>query len=61
MSRSFVNKRLFISAVFIASLASVTAGLTLEELSVEIQQLKQDNAQLRLEIRQLKENDVSKA
>ena len=53
-------KKLCICTVLIVSLASWTAGLSLEELSVEIQQLKQNNAELNLEIRHLKENDVSK-
>ena len=75
MARYFA-KSLFICSALIASLmVSTTVGLSLEELSLEIQQLKRNNAELSLEIRQLrqdnkelslelrreKQNDVSKS
>ena len=48
-----------LSTVFIASLTSVTTGLSLQEFSLRFEQLEQNNAKLSLEIQALKQNDVS--
>ena len=59
MVQRYHRKDLYICTVLIASLASVTAGLSLEELSLEIKHLKENNEELSWQIRQLKQNDVS--
>ena len=37
----YSSKSLYFCAIFVASLASITSGLSLEDLSLEIQQLRQ--------------------
>lgn len=61
---SILRRKLYVCAVFIASFAAITAALSLEKISLEIeltgeQQLRENNEELTLQIRQIKQNDVS--
>ena len=57
----FFTRRLYICTILIASFtSSIDAGLSLEELSLEMQQMKRNNRELTLEINDLKESNVSK-
>ena len=60
MSRHFGNnKSLHICLVFlVVSFASFASGLSLEELSAEIRQLKQNNVELDSKVRRLQRDEV---
>ena len=56
MSRLLARKLYFCAVFIIASFASIATALSLEELNLKMEQY---NAELTLQIRQLKLNDVS--
>ena len=59
MSRHSGESLHICTVIILVSLASFAIGLSLEELSVEVQQIKRDNKELGSKIRRLQQNDVS--
>ena len=56
MSRSFA-KSMYFCTVLIAALASITSGLSLEELNLKIERLERSNADLTLQVA-LQQNQI---
>lgn len=58
MSLQLSKQKVYICIVLLASFASVVSGLSLEELRLEMEKVKQHDKEVDVKVRRLQQNEV---